>query len=138
MIFDKLFNTKWNPDKHVLITIPYENVSTGELNAYMIYLQSKLYGWFSYDEVCINGIHRFRILSHDITPMQKIYFDDRCPMMVVDEILNMEPIPCDTVVLNDGFVLFTHKSTGKINKEKMMFAAKQIQKEFDVDKYQKD
>ena len=129
-IFDKLFKRKWNPDKHVLVDIPYSGISNKHMKSYMIYLQNKLPGWFTFDVIHIDGITRYRIMAHDISTEMIFYFNDRSPMRVVEEILNLniDKYYVNMTKMNDGFTLYTeYVPNSNVDKQLSVFIAEQIQ-----------
>lgn len=110
MIFRKIFKRKWSPDKHVLITIPADEISATMMNKYIIYLQSKLCGWFTYQSIYLNDQRiYFRIMAHVITPQLKQYFTNKSSSEIRDEIFTLKRKHYSIKVqpLSDGFILYT-------------------------------
>lgn len=103
-------NKKWNPDKHVVATISAEDISATMMNKYLIYLQSKLCGWFTYQTIYLNDNHQigFRIMAHVVTPQIKQYFASKSSSAIRNEILALKDKNYSITItkLSDGFTLY--------------------------------
>ena len=91
-------------EKELLINIDGSNISTGMVGGYLLKLRKLGMIHLGYKFIKIEGLSRVNIYSAVPVPIRtKMYFEDRCPAIVEQEIKESEPMPHSFLVWKNGF-----------------------------------
>lgn len=98
------FNNLDDFEKEILINIDGSNISTGMIGGYLLKLRKSGMIHLGYEFVKMSGLSRINIYSVVHTPLEiKMYFKDRCPAMVEQEVRESESMPHSFLTWKDGF-----------------------------------